>query len=76
MFENTGNFKLRKKHNSTLMAICYMAIEVSGPYAAIKSDATITQNILNNHNGSSEEAPIRWFLNAGDAMILDRGFRV
>lgn len=50
-------------------------IEVSGPYAATKSDATIMQNILNNHNGPSEDAPILWFLNAGDALILDRGFR-
>lgn len=50
-------------------------IDVFGPYAATTSDATIIQKILDNHGDRAEEAPIRWFLNEGDAIILDRGFR-
>lgn len=33
------------------------------------------KQILNNHEGETEEAPVRWYLHEGDCLILDRGFR-
>lgn len=50
-------------------------IEVTGPYAATTSDATIMKCILNNHSGPPEEAPILWLLEEGDVFVLNRGFR-
>lgn len=48
-------------------------VDVIGPYAAKTSDATIIQQILENHEGPLEEAPINYLLEAGDIFILDRG---
>lgn len=50
-------------------------IDVTGPYDATTSDASIMQQILQNHDGPMEEAPINYFLEEGDVFILDRGFR-
>ena len=50
-------------------------IDVTGPYSASTSDASIMQQILQNHDGPYEEAPINYYLEQNDAFILDRGFR-
>ncbi|CAH2088907.1 unnamed protein product [Euphydryas editha] len=45
-------------------------IDVTGPYAATTSDATILSNMLN-----AEDSVFPWFFTPGDMLILDRGFR-
>lgn len=45
-------------------------IDVTGPYAATTSDATIMSNILNDHDNT-----FHWFYLSNDVFILDRGFR-
>ncbi|XP_075990360.1 uncharacterized protein LOC142986011 [Anticarsia gemmatalis] len=50
-------------------------VDVTGPYDATTSDATIMEQVLENHGGPMEEAPINFFLEEGDIFILDRGFR-
>ncbi|KOB67975.1 Vacuolar protein sorting-associated protein 13C [Operophtera brumata] len=50
-------------------------VEVTGPYDVRTSDAKILRQILHNHTDDMEDAPIRWFLETDDVMVLDRGFR-
>lgn len=44
-------------------------LDVLGPYPATMNDATITENIFNNHQH------IRNFFKPGDVQVVDRGFR-
>lgn len=74
-----NSYSLHKFQNliKPFMLVCgdgYI-VDVTGPYAATTSDATIIQQILENHEGPLEEAPINYLLEAGDIFILDRGFR-
>lgn len=50
-------------------------LEVTGPYNARTSDAEILRQVLDNHTDHMEDAPIRWFLETDDVMVVDRGFR-
>ncbi|CAH2109131.1 unnamed protein product [Euphydryas editha] len=74
-----NSYSLHKYQNliKPFMIVCgdgYI-IDVTGPYDATTSDASIMQQILQNHDGPMEEAPINYFLEEGDVFILDRGFR-
>lgn len=79
--QHSSNFSFQRKSYSLhkyknllkpfLMVSCdgYI-IDVLGPYAANKSDATIMLEILRN-----EEELFHWFYSPGDVFVLDRGFR-
>lgn len=73
------SYSLHKYSNlvKPFMLVCAdgYIIEVTGPYNARTSDATILKQILDNHSEPMEEAPIRWFFEPDDVMVLDRGFR-
>ncbi|KOB63478.1 Vacuolar protein sorting-associated protein 13C [Operophtera brumata] len=75
----TMSYSLHKYTNliKPFMIVCgdgYI-VEVTGPYNTRTSDAKILRQILDNHTDDMEEAPIRWFLETDDVMVLDRGFR-
>lgn len=68
------SYSLHKYDNllKPFMIVCTdgYILDVTGPYAATTSDATIMQGIIRN-----EASPWHWLFREGDVFLLDRAFR-